>query len=140
MSPLDLCLSLHRAQASLRLKLDDELGTLHGMGWDAFGLLAALDDAGGAMPLADLRSRVGVPASGVVRMLLPLEKVGLVARESLPGGQRAVRLRRAGRRLLGEARETASAVCSAALPDGWPLAGAGEFLLGLARSPALELR
>ena len=42
MSPLDLCIGLHQAQASLRLKLDDELGTLHGIGWDDFVLLAQL--------------------------------------------------------------------------------------------------
>lgn len=139
MSPLDLCISLHRAQAGLRLKLDDELGTLHGVGWDAFNLFAALEEAGGALPLAELRRHLGVPASGVVRMLLPLEKVGLVGREAIDG-RRAVRLRPGGRRVLAEARETASAICQAALPDPWPLGGAGEFLQGLARSRALDLR
>jgi DNA-binding MarR family transcriptional regulator len=140
-SALDLCVALGRAQAALRLKLDDELGTLHGIGWDVFGLLETLETEGGSMPMRALPRRVGLPASGVVRMLLPLEKVGLLARESGTAGERQVVLRASGRRVLREARETAGAVCSAALAtDAWPLDGADAFLRELAANPALDLR
>lgn len=36
---LDFCLALYRAQASLQLKLDDELGTYHGISFSDFTLL-----------------------------------------------------------------------------------------------------
>jgi DNA-binding MarR family transcriptional regulator len=136
---LDLCRAIHAAQCSLQLKLDEELGTLHGIGWNQFNLLAALDDAGGSLPLLDLPRPLGLPRSGVVRMLLPLEKVGLVAREAV-AHERRVRLCSGGRRVLHEARETAAGICGAALADPWPLEGAQSFLRGLAASPALDLR
>jgi hypothetical protein len=37
---LALCLALQRAHASLRLKLDDELGVYHGIGFSDFVLLS----------------------------------------------------------------------------------------------------
>ena len=140
-SALDLCMTLGRAQAALRLKLDDELGTLHGVAWDVFGLLEMIDASGGSIAMRELPRRVGLSPSGVVRMLLPLEKVGLLAREPGPAGEWQVVLRPSGRRVLREARETAGAICSAAIAaDDWPLEGANAFLRELAANPALDLR
>lgn len=39
---LDLCLAIQRAHASLRLKLDDELGIYHGISFSDFVLLDIL--------------------------------------------------------------------------------------------------
>lgn len=110
---LDTVLQRHFAQAALRLHLDEELGTHHGLAWDDFVLLAALDAAGGVVSTQALARRLGMSASGLVLRLLPLQKTGLVERAAAQPGVREVRLRPAGRRLLGEARETAQVVCAA---------------------------
>ena len=44
---LEFCLALHRANASLQLKLDDELGTFHGINFNDFALLSLLAQADG---------------------------------------------------------------------------------------------
>lgn len=105
-------LARHHAHAAATFRLDDELGTLHGIAWADFVLLDALDAAGGSLCGAQLAERLGVTRSHLVLRLLPLEKVGLVARVSRPDGQRQVTLRAPGRGLLREARETAAVVCS----------------------------
>lgn len=139
MSPLDLCIGLHRAQASLRLKLDDELGTLHGIGWDDFVLLAQLAAAPDGVPLRELDRPMGVRLSGVVRRLGPLEKTGLLARRTDGAGVRRVLLRPAARGLVKEARETAEAICEAAMPARQPIEALGTLAAGVAASPALRL-
>jgi MarR family transcriptional regulator, organic hydroperoxide resistance regulator len=118
---LDAVLERQFALAALRLRLDEELGTLHGLAWDDFVLLTGLDEAGGALPTRTLAARVGLSASALVLRLLPLEKTGLITRAVSQAGVREVLLRAPGRRLLAEARETAQAVCAACAS-----AGAGE--------------
>ena len=139
---LGLCLRLAAAHASLNLKLDEELGTWHGLAWADFQLLEGLDAAGGACSLAGLMRPLGQRAPAVLRQVLQLEKTGLVAREAAASGTRRVVLRPAGRRLLQEARLTAGATCAAAL-RACGEAGLGEgaphWLEGLARSPTLAL-
>jgi MarR family transcriptional regulator, organic hydroperoxide resistance regulator len=48
----------------------------------------------------------------VLRLLLPLEKTGLVERAADRDGKRRVMLRPQGRLLLHEARETAANACA----------------------------
>jgi DNA-binding MarR family transcriptional regulator len=134
---LDLCLRLHQAHARLRRKLDDELGTLHGLGLDDFVLLHALAQAPDAgLGAADLERPLGVQRSAVVRQVIALEKTGLVRRVADAAGRRTVQLRGPGRRLLQEAAETAAAVCGAALAGG----AEGDCIAALCGSAALELR
>lgn len=109
---LQAALGLHFAHAALRLRLDEELGTFHGLAWDDFVLLQALDAGGAQPPTRALASRLGMTASALVLRLLPLEKTGLVERVAAPQGGRCVRLRGPGRQLLREARETAQAICA----------------------------
>ncbi len=135
---LDFCMQVSLGHASLQLKLDDALGTWHGMGLDDFMLLRQLAQApGGRLPLADLVRPLGLRPSAVMRQLVPLEKTGRIQRE--PGRQ--VLLRPVGRAQLAEATETAAAICEAALGGlGTPhLSAAHDLLTGLCRSPALEL-
>lgn len=135
---LDFCMQVSLGHASLRLKLDDALGTWHGMGLDDFRLLRQLAQApGGRLPLADFVRPLGLRPSAVMRQLVLLEKTGHIQRE--PGHQ--VLLRPAGRSQLAEATETAASICEAALrvPSPQSLAAAQELLVGLCRSPALEL-
>lgn len=138
---LDFCLTLHRAHASLRSKLDDELGTFHGVGLDDFALLDALAGMeGGRAGHPQLAQALGSSASAVVRQLIALEKIGLVAREQ-PDGRREVVLRPAGRGLVHVARETARRVCDAAVPALEPsgLGAARAALSALAAAPAFAL-
>lgn len=109
---LQACLERHRAHAAQVFRLDDELGTQHGIAWQDFVLLEELADARDGLPTASLARRVGLTPSHLLLRLLPLEKVGLVARAQAAVGARTVALRAPGRQLLREARETAAAVCA----------------------------
>jgi MarR family transcriptional regulator, organic hydroperoxide resistance regulator len=138
---LAACLALNRAHASLQLKLDDALGTLHGLGWSDFALLSALAAAPQErLPLSELVRPVGLSMSGVVRRLAPLEKLGLLAREGGVSSPRVVVLQPTGRRLLRETEDTAADICAAALAQLPPGALAPADLDALADSHALRLR
>jgi MarR family transcriptional regulator, organic hydroperoxide resistance regulator len=138
---LDFCLALHRAHASLQLKLDEELGIHHGISFDDFALLNLLAQAdGGRVGIPALVRPMGQPQSAVLRQLILLEKIGLVAREGANGCRQAV-LRPAGRALVHAARETADGICTEAVESIAPAAVAtvSAALLTLARTPTLEL-
>ncbi|MEJ7931745.1 AsnC family transcriptional regulator [Ramlibacter sp. AN1015] len=111
---LQAFLERHRAQAALTLQLDEELGTRHGMDWADFLLLDCIDTAGGTLPMGLLARRCGRRPSQLLRQVLPLEKLGWIARTTGSDGARAVALRASARRLLNEARETAAVVCEGA--------------------------
>jgi DNA-binding MarR family transcriptional regulator len=135
---LDDCLRISLAHASLTLKLDDVLGTFHGLSLNDFIVLRLLSQAeGGRLPLAGLMRPLGVRMSAVLRQLAPLEKTGYLQRE--PG--RMVVLRPAGRTLMTEAASSAEAVCSEALAamDGAAREASRTLLSQLCRSSALEL-
>jgi DNA-binding MarR family transcriptional regulator len=106
------CLSVHRAYATLRFQLDEELGTHHGIDFDDFALLHQLADGGDEAALFDsLAAALGSSRSAMLRRLRPLEKIGLLA---FHGGvaDRRVALRPAGRSLLSTAQDTVSGVCA----------------------------
>ena len=105
------CLNRHLEHAALVFRLDEELGTHHGLSWADFVLLTVLDAAGGAAPAPAFASISRTPASHLLR-LLPLEKTGMVARAADGDGKRRVMLRPQGRRLLHEARDTAAHACA----------------------------
>jgi DNA-binding MarR family transcriptional regulator len=79
------CLRLSRAWATLSRRLDSALGSHHGISFADYQLLLTLQRApGGRLRRIDLADQLGLSASGVTRSLLPLEKIGLVARQSDP--------------------------------------------------------
>jgi DNA-binding MarR family transcriptional regulator len=80
---LELCLKLARAAAALTRKMDNVLGSVHGLSFGDFTLLLHLSQAhGGRLRRVDLADKVGLTASGVTRSLIPLEKIGLISRET----------------------------------------------------------
>ena len=80
---LDASLRLIRAQAALVRRFDRRLGGLHGVSLADFTMLLRLGQApGGRMRRVDLAEALGLTASGVTRGLAPLERIGLVTRES----------------------------------------------------------
>jgi DNA-binding MarR family transcriptional regulator len=111
---IDDCLSRHLAQAALQLRLDEELGNWHGLSWADFVLLHVLQGLPEGRTTAELARHLGLAPSALVLRLLPLEKIGLLAREQGPGGVRRVVLCPGGERLVREARITAEATCAAA--------------------------
>lgn len=81
----EFCLRLGRAWATLSRRLDSALGSHHGISFADYQLLLQLHRApGGRLRRVDLAERLGLTASGVTRSLLPLEKIGLVTRQSDP--------------------------------------------------------
>lgn len=143
-NPLDFCLNISHAHASLTLKLDDVLGTLHGLSYNDFLLLTLLARAeGGRMAVADLVRPLGVQLSAVTRQLVLLEKTGLAQREETPAadGRRYVAIRPGGKKLLNGATVTAAAIC-AELVDTLPantLPDVHESLELVRRSAVLDL-
>ena len=138
---LYFCLALHRAHASLQLKLDDELGIHHGISFSDFALLNLLAQAdGGRVNIPELVRPMGQPQSAVLRQLIVLEKIGLVVREGANGFRQAV-LRPVGRALVNAARETANSICTEAVESIAPatVVMVSAALVKLARTPDLAL-
>ncbi|MGI4717701.1 MAG: MarR family winged helix-turn-helix transcriptional regulator [Janthinobacterium lividum] len=81
----EFCLRMARAWAALSRRLDSALGGHHGISFADYQLLLNLLRApGGRLRRVDLAEKLGLTASGVTRSLLPLEKIGLVDRQSDP--------------------------------------------------------
>jgi DNA-binding MarR family transcriptional regulator len=141
---LDICLAVSHAHASLNLKLDAELGALHGLSLADFHLLRLLAQAdGGQLPLAALARPLGMQQSMIVRQVLALEKTGKVRREKRDAstGGSAIAITPGSRRVVAEAEETVAALCTAALWDlsSQELAQADTVLSHLCGSQALAL-
>jgi len=138
---LVVCLAIQRAHASLRLKLDEELGTYHGISFGDFVLLDLLaQSANGRVSIVELVRPLGLPQSAVLRQLISLEKIGLVVRDG-ESNERYAALRTAGRVLVNAASETADSICARAVTSISP-ATAGlvsTALVTLACAPALVL-
>jgi DNA-binding MarR family transcriptional regulator len=117
---LDLCLSLVRASAAVTRKLDGRLGSLHGISFADFAILKQLASAPDMrMRRVDLADALGLTASGVTRALIPLEKIGLVSRQTDKRDARVgyATLTAAGRRILTDAVETAQEASHALLEE-----------------------
>lgn len=80
---LDVSLRLVRAQTALVKRFDATLSGLHGVSLADFTMLLRLRQApGDRMRRVDLAETLGLTASGVTRGLAPLERIGLVTRET----------------------------------------------------------
>jgi DNA-binding MarR family transcriptional regulator len=112
-SHLEFVLQLVRTQTVVMRRLDQALGSYHGLSFNDFLLLHHLSQGpGGRLRRVDLAERHGLSASGITRTLLPLEKLGLVERQQEPRDARVVyaALTEAGRELLGHAHLLAEQV------------------------------
>lgn len=140
-TPLEFCLALQRAQASLQLKLDDELGTHHGIGFSDFVLLDLLARApAGRVRFEALVRPIGRPQSAVLRQSIMLEKIGLVSRDG-EGGQRSAVLCPAGRALVKAAHQTVGSICVDAMASIDPASTvvSGAVLTRFSMAPALAV-
>jgi DNA-binding MarR family transcriptional regulator len=118
MSALHHFLGIRRAVALWESRADAELGAVHGIGLSDFAVLYALAQApGGRLRRVDLARRVALTASGVTRLLAPLERRGIVTREEDGQDARATYavLTQNGQRLAAEATTTVQAIAESTL-------------------------
>lgn len=115
--PLKVLMNLFKIQAMISRRFDRL--TMHGIGFNDFLILYLLYEAPGEkMRPTDLAERTGLTASGVTRMLLPMEKIGLIARQA---GDRDARvslvvITAAGKRIYEEALGTANYIAKEIVP------------------------
>lgn len=129
-------MNLFKIQAMMSRRFDGL--TMHGIGFNDFLILYLLQQAqGGRMRPTDLAERTGLTASGVTRMLLPMEKIGLITRQAAQRDARVsfVVITAAGKRIYEEALGTANLIAKGILPaefgkNNHPLVGLLKALGG----------
>lgn len=131
--PVHFFLTLSKAQSVLSRRLDACLG---GIGFNEFVILYHLSQAKEEkMRRTDLADKVGLTASGVTRLLVPMEKIGLVKRESNEHDARVslVVLAAGGMRLLEEAIENIESRSRDLVPSSLEkdIPKVSEFLMSL---------
>jgi DNA-binding MarR family transcriptional regulator len=118
MSVLQEFLGIRRAVAIWENRVDAQLGALHGLGLSDFAALHHLAEApGGRLRRVDLAQRLAVTPSGVTRLLGPLERRGIVSRESDGHDARATYavLTRSGKTLVKDATATVASIAESIL-------------------------
>lgn len=113
---LQFFLHLTKMQTVVSRRFDSRLG---GLSLNEFIILFHLSQAPGEkLRRIDLAENIGLTASGVTRSLLPMEKVGLVGRETNEQDARVsfVTLAAGGKQKLLEALERAELIASDAIP------------------------
>jgi len=110
-------INLAKTQTILNQRFDRGLG---GLGFSEFLILFHLNEAEGQkMRRVDIADKIGITASGITRLLLPMEKIGLI--KSGPNEQdarvRSVILAGAGKQKLTEALERIEFLASEIIPS-----------------------
>ena len=111
---LEFSLLVARTNAELVRRLDRTLGAHHGISFVDFIVLNELArEPEGRLRRVDLAERVRLTQSAVTRILLPLEKIGLVVRQPDPNDARVgyAALTKTGRVMVENATVTAEELC-----------------------------
>ena len=104
---VEFFVTLAKIQTILSRKFDAKL---NGISFNEFIILLQLSNSDdGKMRRVDLADKVGLTASGVTRLLLPMEKIGLVKKQADPRDARAsyISIASGGKQKLEEAIERA---------------------------------
>lgn len=115
-SSIIFCLAIAKFQTELSRRLDSRLG---GLGFNEFIILYYLSQSDEQkMRRIDLAEKIGLTASGVTRLLLPMEKIGLVKREANKHDARVsyVVLAPGGKNMFTEAFERLEIFCEDVIP------------------------
>ncbi|MFZ6801699.1 MarR family winged helix-turn-helix transcriptional regulator [Undibacterium sp. Di24W] len=105
---MQLIMSLSVLQTQMLKKVDQQL-SVHGISFTEFTVMHHLNNAPNySMRRIDLAESVGLSASGVTRLLLPMEKINLVEKEVNPRDARVslVKLSDAGISLFQDALQS----------------------------------
>jgi len=119
---VQLVLDLARARTIVLRDVDHPLGSHHGLGLNDLAVLLELKEAPSqTLRRVELARRLAVTTSGIARQLGPLERIGLVSRESNPTDARLalVVLTPRGAEVAEEARVTAEEAADLALGRLW---------------------
>ena len=119
---LSAVLALLRAHARIEEQFGNALGSIHGLALKELLLLMHLAAAPKTrLSRIDLAKRLHVSASTVTRMTAPLEKLGMVGRQSDARDARLayVVLTPAGKRLVTDARATLERMAGDLFKDRW---------------------
>jgi len=114
---LKLLMNLFKIQAMMARKFDGL--SVQGIGFNDFLILYLLQQVDkGRMRPTDLAEKTGLTASGVTRMLLPMEKIGLIARQASERDARVslVVITTTGKRVYEEEMETANLIAKNIVP------------------------
>ena len=120
-SSLDTLFDLSLARTQLARDVDHSL-SLHGISLSDLAILRELRfEPARRLRRSELAERLGITPSGVARQVAPLERIGLVARESHDRDARLalVVLTDTGTSIVDEALETAEASADRALAARW---------------------
>ncbi len=107
-SELLFLMNINKLQSVIARKFDSL--SAHGLGFNDFVILYILiQSSESKMRRIDLAEKIGVTASGITRLLNPLEKIGLVARETNERDARVsyVVITPNGKKIFEEAKITA---------------------------------
>ena len=110
----NLFLSFVQLSGKLLKRMDANL-SIHGISFTEYQILLQLNSAEGqSLPRIELANRIGLSASGVTRLIAPMEKLGMVQKESHPRDARMslVKLTKAGLTIYQESSDTVSLVAS----------------------------
>lgn len=113
---LPFLFSLVKTNAILSRRL-----SVHGLDFSDFMILSYLDEAPEQkLRRIDLAEKLGLTASGITRMLLPLEKLGIVERQLDDDDARAryATITKAGKNLLKDASATIEMKLEDIIPEG----------------------
>jgi DNA-binding MarR family transcriptional regulator len=119
---LSTVLQLAYARTAVVRDVDASLAGHHGLGLNDLALLLELNGAPDKrLRRLDLAERLGITPSGVARQLAPLERRGLVGRESHPHDARLaiVVLSEAGARVVADVLPTAEEAATRVLGKLW---------------------
>jgi DNA-binding MarR family transcriptional regulator len=118
---LDLLFDLSLARTQLARDVDHPLSS-HGISLADLAILRELrGEPAKKLRRSELAQRLGVTPSGIARQVAPLERIGLVARESHDRDARLalVVLTDTGTQIVDEALQTAEAAADRALAARW---------------------
>lgn len=114
---LRLIMNLARMQTMMSRKFNGL--SMHGISLSDYMVLYLLQQSSAEkMRRIDLAEKIGLTASGITRILLPMEKIGLIARESSQRDARVsyVVLTAAGRKIYKDATDTANRIAKEVAP------------------------
>ncbi|RVT97234.1 MarR family transcriptional regulator [Mucilaginibacter limnophilus] len=116
-SSLKLIMNLAKVQAVVSRKFDRL--SVHGIGFSDFLILHLLHHAPGEqLRRIELAEKIGLTPSGVTRLVMPLEKSGLVTRQANERDARVsyAKITATGKRIYNEAMKTADSIADSIIP------------------------